>query len=65
MDQELSARLSALEEKIDRVFVSAERTRKYILAIVIVTVIAFVLPLIGLLFAIPAMLSSYAELLAL
>lgn len=65
MDHELDARLKALEDKIERVYVSAEKTRKYILAVVIVTVIAFVLPLIGLLFAIPAMLSSYAEILTL
>ncbi len=63
MDQELEVRLKALEEKIDKTFVSAEKTRKYILTIVVISVIAFVLPLIGLMFAIPSMLSTYSDLL--
>lgn len=65
MDADLSARLGALEKKIDAVFVSAEKTRKYFLAIIVITVLAFVLPLIGLLFAIPSFLASYDTLLAL
>ncbi|MHB1086647.1 MAG: Uncharacterized protein Athens041674_490 [Parcubacteria group bacterium Athens0416_74] len=65
MEQELSERLRVLEAKIDATFVSAEKTRKYFLTIIIVSVVAFVLPLIGLAFAVPAMLSSYSELLTL
>lgn len=53
------ARLDALEKKIDAIYVSTERTRKYFLGTLIASVIFFVLPFIGLLFAIPAFLNSF------
>ncbi len=65
MDQELSERLKALEGKIDKTFASTEETRRYFLAVLVITVIAFVLPLVGLFFAIPSMMSTYSELLTL
>ena len=61
-DAELRQRLDTLEKKIDEVYVSAEKTRKYFLGVIIVSVVAFVLPLIGLLFAVPSLLSTYADL---
>ena len=61
MDQDLKNRLDALERKLDAVFISAEKTRKYFLAVLIVSAIAFVLPLIGLFFAIPSFLSTYND----
>jgi F0F1-type ATP synthase membrane subunit c/vacuolar-type H+-ATPase subunit K len=65
MDTDISARLAAIEKKVEAVYISAEKTRKYFLTVLIVSVIAFVLPLIGLLFAIPSMLSTYSTLLTL
>ncbi len=61
-DTELQRRLDGLEKKLDATFVSAEKTRKYFLAIIVISVIAFVLPLIGLLFAIPSFISTYSQL---
>ena len=60
-DPEIRQRLDALEKKIDAVYVSAEKTRKYFLAVIIVSLIAFVSPLVGLFFAIPSFLSSYGD----
>ena len=60
-DAELRQRLDTLEKKIDEVYVSAEKTRKYFLGVIIVSVVALVLPLIGLLFAIPSFLSTYSD----
>ena len=60
-DLEIRQRLDLLQQKIDAVYVSAEKTRKYFLTIIVVSVVAFVLPLIGLLFAIPSFLSSYGD----
>ena len=60
-DQELRQRLDALEQKINDVFASAEKTRKYFLNVIIISVVAFVLPLIGLFFAIPSFLSTYTS----
>ena len=59
-DQELRQKLDALEQKINDVYASAEKTRKYFLTIIIVSVVLFVLPLVGLLFAIPSFLSTYS-----
>jgi len=61
-DTELRQRLDAFEKKLDATFASAEKTRKYFLAVIIVSVIAFVLPLLGLIFAVPALLAGYADL---
>lgn len=58
-DAELTKRLEALEKKVDAVFVSAEKTRKYFLILMIASVVAFVIPLIGLVFTIPTFISTY------
>ena len=62
MDQELREKVERIEKKLDAVYVSAEKTRKYFLGVIIVSVVAFVLPLIGLVFAIPTFLSTYSAL---
>jgi len=60
-DSEIRQQLDLLQQKIDAVYVSAEKTRKYFLAVIIVSLIAFVSPLVGLFFAIPSFLSSYGD----
>jgi type II secretory pathway component PulF len=60
-DQLLLQRLDALEKKIDATYHSAEKMRKYFLWTLILTVVAFVLPLFGLIFAIPQFLSYYQQ----
>ncbi|MSU56421.1 MAG: hypothetical protein EXS51_03930 [Candidatus Taylorbacteria bacterium] len=57
-EEEIKQKLALLEQKIDAVYVSAEKTRKYFLAVIIVSVVTFVLPLIGLAFAIPSFLKT-------
>lgn len=52
-------RLNKLEDKIDAIYVSVEKARKYFLAIFWITVIAFVLPLIAMAFVIPRFISTY------
>ena len=59
MEKDMDSRLVALETKIDAIYVSVEKTRKYFKWTMIVTIVLFVLPLIGLVFAIPAFMSSY------
>ena len=61
MEPQLEARFATLEKKLDAIYISTEKTRKYFLTTMIITVAAFVLPLIGLVFAIPAFLSSYGN----
>lgn len=60
MNEELLAqKIAELEQKLDRVYVSSERLRKYFQWSLIAMVVMFVLPLIGLLFALPSFLSYY------
>ena len=64
MEPNIQTELVALQEKVDKVFASVEKTRKYFLIIMWVTVAAVVLPMIGLVFAIPSFLSGYSDLLS-
>lgn len=61
MDPNLEAKLTALKEELDVIYVSVERTRKYLLWTLVVTLVLFVLPLLGLMFAIPSFIGSYTE----
>jgi hypothetical protein len=58
MDQELEARLKAQDEKLEQIYVSVEKTRKYFLFTMVSTLVFFLVPVIGLMFAIPALLDS-------
>ena len=61
-EQEILNKIEEQGKKIDEIYKSVEKTRKYFLTIIIVSVVAFVLPLIGMIFAIPSFLSSYSNL---
>jgi hypothetical protein len=60
-DSELKQKIASLEQKIDSVYQSTEKTRKYFLYTLIATVVVFVLPLIGLMFALPSFFATYSE----
>lgn len=60
MDTELAARLSAHEKKLEEIRVAVEATRKYMQFTFWITVFFLVLPLVGLLYAVPKALSSYS-----
>ena len=62
-EEEIKQALETLSRRLEQVYLSVEKTRKYFLVIIVVSVIAFVLPLIGLVFAIPSFLSTYTSLL--
>ncbi|MDD4062290.1 MAG: hypothetical protein PHV25_00720 [Candidatus Pacebacteria bacterium] len=53
-----------IEEKLDAIYSSVEKTRKYFLATMIMTVAMIVLPLLGLVIVIPKIISSYMEILS-
>ncbi len=61
-DTELRQRLDALDKKINDAFVAADKTRKYMMWAGIISIALFVLPLIGLAFAIPSFISTYSQL---
>lgn len=51
-------KLQELEKKIDAIYISVEKTRKYFLWTMIGTLVTFVVPLIALAFVIPWALST-------
>jgi hypothetical protein len=61
IDPELSARLDTIEAKAEKAAVAAEKVRKYLFWTGVITIILFVLPLIGLAFAIPSFIGSYTS----
>lgn len=65
MDNDISARLDAIEKKIDAVHASAEKSRKMIMWTIILAVIVTVLPIIGMAFVLPSVVSGYSSALGL
>lgn len=61
MEPELPQRLAALESKVDAMYASVEKLRKYFLWTGIITIVLFVVPLIGLMLVIPSFINSYAR----
>ncbi len=59
MEQETIKKLAELEEKINNVYVSVEKTRKYFFWTMIITIAVVVLPVIGLMFALPSFMTNY------
>lgn len=56
--QNVIVKLEEQQQKIDRILVSVEKTRKYFKWTLIISVAVIVLPMIGLAFAIPAFLKT-------
>lgn len=61
MDQELKIKLDEQTAKIDAIYASVEKTRKYFLVIAWVTILTVVLPMVGLLFYAPSIMSTYVN----
>jgi len=59
VENDTAKKLEMLEAKIDAIYVSVEKTRKYFFWTMIITVVVLVVPIIGLLFAIPAFMTNY------
>lgn len=59
MENELLEKIKEQDVKLDAIWKSVEKTRKYFLVTIWVTVILFVLPLIGFIFVIPRFLDVY------
>ena len=59
MDEETREKIQEIDKKLDTIYRSVEKTRKYFQWTMIITIIVIVLPLVGLLFVIPLFLSLY------
>jgi len=58
MEPELSEKIDDIERKIDAVYKSAEKTRKYFFWTLIISIAVIILPLIALIFLIPYFLKT-------
>lgn len=61
MDKELQQKLEEQSVKIDAIYTSVEKTRKYFLTILWVTALSILIPLFGLLAIGPSFLNSYTS----
>lgn len=61
MEQEILKKLEEQDKKIDLIYASVEKTRSYFLWTLIISVVFFILPLVGLAFAIPFFLSTLSS----
>lgn len=61
MEPSIKDQLEAQSRKIDEIYVSVEKTRKYFLIILWVTIAMIVLPFIGLIFIIPSFIEIYTN----
>jgi type IV secretory pathway component VirB8 len=59
MEEEIKKRLEAQGELLKKIYTSVEKTRKYFLWTLIVSLAVFILPLIGLALVLPGFLSTY------
>ena len=60
MEQEMQQALDAQNTKLDAIYESSEKTRKYFLTMIWISVAMVALPVLGLLFAIPVFIRTYA-----
>lgn len=58
MDQETENKFREIDQKLEKIYRSAETTRNYFKWTLIISVVVIILPLFGLLFAIPRLLSG-------
>ena len=59
IDPELLAKLEEISAKADRAYQASEKVRKYLFWTGVITLVLFVLPLVGLMFVIPQFINSY------
>jgi len=60
--EELQQKLDAQEKMLTGIYISVEKTRKYFLWTMIITVVTILLPIIGLIFMLPMLISTFSEL---
>jgi len=61
MEQELLSKFEEQEKKIDAIYVSVEKTRKYFQWTLIITVVTIVLPIVVLIIMIPWLMSTLSS----
>ncbi len=60
-EQAILAQTEQNRELLEKIYASTEKTRKMFLWTLIITIVTFLLPIIGLIFAIPYFLNNYVS----
>ncbi len=63
MEEKILEKIEEQEKKMDKIYDSVEKLRKYFLFMIIMAVTVFILPLIGFVFMIPRMIGLYTDML--
>jgi hypothetical protein len=61
MNEDLIKKLEEQAVKIDKIYESVEKTRKYFQWTLIITVVTIVLPIVAILFILPTIISTYTS----
>ena len=61
MEEKILKKIEEQEKKLDKIYDSVEKVRKYFLFMIIMAVTVFILPLIGFVFMIPRMMGLYTD----
>lgn len=61
MEQELLNKLEEQEKKIDAIYVSVEKTRKYFQWTLIITVVTIVLPIVAIIILLPWLMNTFTS----
>lgn len=61
MEQDIQNKLEEQDAKLNSILESVEKTRKYFLVTIWITVLMVVLPAIGLVFVIPSFIDTYTS----
>lgn len=59
MDEEIKKRLDLQDDLLQKIYISVEKTRKYFLTTIIITVVTLILPLIAVIFILPWFINTY------
>jgi TRAP-type mannitol/chloroaromatic compound transport system permease small subunit len=59
MEQEILQKISEQQIKIDKIYESVEKMRKYFLWTFILSLVFFILPLIAMIFVLPSFINNY------
>ncbi|MDA3840136.1 MAG: hypothetical protein PF572_03525 [Patescibacteria group bacterium] len=61
MEEDIKNRLDAQDEILKNIYKSSEKTRKYFMWTLIISLVMFFLPLLGLIFILPGFISTYSS----
>lgn len=61
MEEDIKKQLIAQDELLNKIYKSVESTRKYFMWTLIITLVLFILPLIGILVILPSFISDYSS----